>query len=805
MSKREKYHFQAILLCYLIVRGQLLRKFDNTTYLVEYKCVTRNVNIRFVYRKKKCGGSMSVKKSVDLIGWISGIVKPVLACIALISITTDVSALKNSELLSVHLPDWFVNDSIPPGCIPLTDEQKEDILHKTRATVLPARVDHTVSKYLPPIFDQLGGSCGYSAGFGYILPYEFNNYRDDSVAGLEQMLPTHFAFMLYGQGTNGNQLAEFNGIPTAKVYGGRRGSEIYGWDKNYGWMQGYANWKSAMFNRQIEAVAVDLKDEDGLLLLKKWVYNHWDDTEFQEGGMLGGGVNIGGMGKGTIPAGEYEGGKKIAISFEGGIDHGITWAGYDDSVGYDFNGDGKITNDVDTDNNGVVDLKDWERGALIMLNTYGAWQNNGSIYVPYRFIPFYGNYLKRWAPAPHIRKDYRPTTVLKIKMDYSERVNLRLSIGFANDTTALTPDESKFCEHFKFAGGEKIPMLGHWKIDNTMHTEPMEFGIDLGNIDSYLFGVDTRKGYRYFLTIETKDSSAGVGNVYDLSVIRYTYTGPGPNAGYDSLVFNSSLSNVVIPAGKQMIHIPITMSGDSLNIPKYLYVPNVETSIKSVGGEETSAGNIIDNNLDTKWLLWQAVPQDVVIEIDREYAISGLEYYTRTDGTQYGQVKEFEIFASDDGVSWGSAVVASSWTTSGNAQLRLFNPVKGKFVKYRALSIHGDYKAVSMREMKIIYTPDEATGISGKSLVAPMSTNVKILHTEKNITIILKGDVKKSGACTIYNLQGKKVVRVHPESKSGQRIVYRINSSRLSPQVYIMRIELGTGSLVRKLMMGSGW
>ncbi len=699
-----------------------------------------------------------------------------------------------------ELPSWFVNDSLFPGSVPLTNEQKEDILRKTRAGVLPTRVDHTTSKYMPPIFSQLGGSCGYSAGFGYVLPYELNNYRDDSVAGLEQMLPTHFAYKLYGQGSNGNQLAEFNGIPNAKVYGGRRGSEIYGWDKNYGWMQGYANWKSAMFNRQIKGSAIELKDEEGLLLIKKWAFDHWGDTEFQEGGVLGSGINIGGMGKGTIPAGEYEGGKKIAISFKGGIDHGITWAGYDDSVGYDFNGDGQITNDVDTDSNGVVDMKDWERGALIMLNTWGAWQNNGSIYVPYRFIPFPGNYLKLWVAVPHIRKDYRPATTMKIKMDYSERVNMRLSIGFANDTTALKPDVSKFCEHFKFAGGEKIPMLGHWKSDSTMHTEPMEFGIDLGNIDSYLFGIDTRKGYRYFLTVETKESSAGSGNVCDLSVIRYTYTGPGPNAGYDSLVFNSSMSNVVIPAGKQMIHIPITTSGDSLNIPKYLYIPHVETSIKSVGGEETSAKNIIDNDLGTKWLLWKELPQDIVIEIDREYAISGLEYYTRTDGTKYGQVKEFQIFVSDDGVTWGSAVAASSWTTSANAQRRLFTPVKGRYLKFTALSTHGDHNAISMREMKIVYTPDDVTGISGKSFTAPLPTSMKFLRKGKNITIILTGDVKKSGACTIYNLNGKKVMRVHPGGKSGQRPVYRINSTGLSQQVYIVRIELGTGSLVRKMI-----
>ncbi|MDB4765683.1 hypothetical protein OAG05_03060, partial [Akkermansiaceae bacterium] len=87
----------------------------------------------------------------------------------------------------------------------------------------------------------------------------------------------------------------------------------------------------------------------------------------------------------TIPEGEHRAGEDIWTRWgPTGYGHGITCVGYDDQVGYDLNGDGKITNDIDTNSDGKVTLADWERGAYIVVNSWGEkWSKDGRVYLLY--------------------------------------------------------------------------------------------------------------------------------------------------------------------------------------------------------------------------------------------------------------------------------------------------------------------------------------------------------------------------------------------------------------------------------------
>ena len=48
------------------------------------------------------------------------------------------------------------------------------------------------------------------------------------------------------------------------------------------------------------------------------------------------------------------------------VGHALTVIGYDDEIGVDLNNDGEITNDIDINGDDVVDMGDWEMGALIL-------------------------------------------------------------------------------------------------------------------------------------------------------------------------------------------------------------------------------------------------------------------------------------------------------------------------------------------------------------------------------------------------------------------------------------------------------
>ena len=94
----------------------------------------------------------------------------------------------------------------------------------------------------------------------YMLTYELNSMRNTDATIDENMLPTHFTWSNYfspGQGQN--TIAAGNGVPNIIVYGGRTYSRLFGsqdWkDTDFGWMQGYDKWYSAMFNRTTNTIS----------------------------------------------------------------------------------------------------------------------------------------------------------------------------------------------------------------------------------------------------------------------------------------------------------------------------------------------------------------------------------------------------------------------------------------------------------------------------------------------------------------------------------------------------------------------
>lgn len=445
----------------------------------------------------------------------------------------------NSVLLNNLNPDLNGEPWIPDGyTIPenrtyMSEERVQELLQQLKQSTnieLPSKIDHTYSTYMRPIFNQVGGSCGSASRICYMFAYEINAYRGLDGSLEENRYPSHFTWLLTGQGSSKDQMAIFNGIPNAEMYGGDTFSEIYGGEEvywpsieeapDYGWMTGYDQWYNAMINRLEKTEYIKLDTPENLELFKYWMYNHFDDTDFFEGGIAGNGVAMGnGMLTDRIPLTDYEGGKNILLNWGTQINHGASWSGYDDDVGYDFNGDGLITNDIDITDDGKVDMRDWEQGALIFLNSWGTfWENQGTLYVPYRLLKI--GYGSERFPKPmdaelyHIRKNYAPNKALKIEMQYSQRSNIKLSIGISEDIASEVPEKELDCHHFIWAGNGEVPLLGKW-TDGKMHSEPMEFMLDLSDLQE---DINTSKSLKYFLKIETRE---GEGLLKKLSLVNY--------------------------------------------------------------------------------------------------------------------------------------------------------------------------------------------------------------------------------------------------------------------------------------------
>ncbi len=279
---------------------------------------------------------------------------------------------------------------------------------------LPIRPDHinnAESRYFPPVFNQDGGSCGSASRIGYMFTHEINAFRHTDASKPENIYPTHFTWLLTNSHSGKEGMAKANGIPNAVVYGGTTYSKVFGnqdcSNANFGWMQGYDKWYSAMFNRiSHNSFSPDgLDTEKGREFVKNWLWNHQGDKDFAVGGICG--IGVASACKPAPIADDPEGrnaaagvvGQKYVTRWGDGVDHALTIVGYDDRIVFDL------------DSNNIYGEKDKDEcGAWIIVNSWGnGWANKGFIYCPYKYgFPVRQHEGGAWKPEfYHVRKNYQ--------------------------------------------------------------------------------------------------------------------------------------------------------------------------------------------------------------------------------------------------------------------------------------------------------------------------------------------------------------------------------------------------------------
>ena len=133
-------------------------------------------------------------------------------------------------------------------------------------------------------------------------------------------------------------------------------------------MSGYDQYYSAMNNRISKVRSIYVGDEEGLLTLKHWLNDHLDGSET---GGVASFIACSPYGYHALPPESPHSGEVVMTEWCGDPVHGMTIVGYNDSIRYDYNEDGKFTNDIDLNDDGIINMKDWEVGALKFANSYG--------------------------------------------------------------------------------------------------------------------------------------------------------------------------------------------------------------------------------------------------------------------------------------------------------------------------------------------------------------------------------------------------------------------------------------------------
>jgi len=422
---------------------------------------------------------------------------------------------KGNRQLQPYYPGVY--DSIRASRIPIL-HLPQGYDHKS----LPSVIDNSNLAYFPPVVDQFPyPSCQQVCGVSYLFGYEINRKRNLSSQVTENQYPSLYTFSILngGESTGVSFFGSFDilsrqGHMTTSDFG----DTTWGYVK---WISGYDKYYRGMHNRLKTIHAIPINTEEGILTMKNYLVDHLDGSATGGIAIFNASYNYWVMPR--LPAGTPEAGKAVVLVFNPPAEHGMTIVGYNDSIRYDLNNDGKYTNDLDINGDGVVNVLDWEVGGFRLANSFGNWwEDAGFCYVLYSAMG--RSYLNGgvWNQSVYVidpEPDYVPFLTMKVSMSHNSRKLLKIIAGVSQDTTRQIPEQTMEFPLFSCQGGDH-PMQGMDTIPESME---MEFGLDVTPLLSY---VEPNKPTRFFFMAEVHDSSETArGTVHLVSFINYANGG----------------------------------------------------------------------------------------------------------------------------------------------------------------------------------------------------------------------------------------------------------------------------------------
>lgn len=387
-----------------------------------------------------------------------------------------------------------------------------EISSDIRNRLIPYKVNNSTKPYFRKIFNQFGNSCTIASNIGYILTYEHNYLNSTSADKPENCMSYNYIFNFMNNGHD-SFIKRLNALDLV-IENGCASSNDFKHNNSYKyWMSGYKKYYRGMKTRVKEYYQITGKDINTVNTMKNYIYDRGNNNPIggliAAGGYMGNGVQIE-----KIPNNSEESGKNIIIKFankNGG--HAMTWVGYNDSIKYDFNGDGEYTNDKDINNDGVVNLQDWEIGAFLVANSWGSnWRDSGFVYVMYRLVAFNEGLqggMSGWKDIVRVTK-HDPKLTIKLDIDYTKRNDLTIIAGISNDTNSDFPSHVKNFKAFEKSGGPFFMQGGDLEEDKNI-----EIGLDISNL------IDSVYSDNFKIFVQIKSDMNGEGKVNTFSVLDY--------------------------------------------------------------------------------------------------------------------------------------------------------------------------------------------------------------------------------------------------------------------------------------------
>ena len=142
-------------------------------------------------------------------------------------------------------------------------------------------------------------------------------------------------------------------------------------------------------------------------------------------------------------------------------------------------------------------------------------------------------------------------------------------------------------------------------------------------------------------------------------------------------------------------------------------------------------------------------PHTLIIDMVNTYKVTAFTYLARQDGSQNGMVKAYEVYLSNDGTTWGTAVATGEFKNTTSLQVAKLKTAKtARYLKFVAKSEINGKAWTSAAEVGIQAEADATAIKTTETSYIPQPQGYYDLHGRR-VSHPTKG---------IYLFQGKKVV-----------------------------------------------
>ena len=139
-------------------------------------------------------------------------------------------------------------------------------------------------------------------------------------------------------------------------------------------------------------------------------------------------------------------------------------------------------------------------------------------------------------------------------------------------------------------------------------------------------------------------------------------------------------------------------------------IETIKTEVIHASSFEPDYGegeNLVDGDPSTIWHTMYSVtvagyPHWVDFDAGESKNIKGIRYLPRQDGNRTGNVKDYEIYVSDNTENWGEPVAKGSFKGSNLQEVMFKSPVKGRYIRFMTLNAQDGRDYASGAEFEVI-------------------------------------------------------------------------------------------------------